>query len=238
MPPLLLLTRPQDQSLLFVRQLEDAGAALDARIAPLSVIRAQAVDPEAFAGAAGVVLTSANAVPPLLGVPGLAGLPAYCVGPATAAAATKAGFRALDAGGDAADLLALLTRQRPKGRLIHARGAEVVRDLKPEIHALGLEWQEVVVYAAEPLPWPEDTVPSMAGRAVVAPLFSPRGAAHFVQALGAARPEGLRLVAISTACAARLPADLRARTRLSDRPDGGGMLRAVLSELSQTLPTP
>ena len=121
---------------------------------------------------------------------------------------------------------------------IGARGAVVVRDLKPEIHALGLEWQEVVVYAAEPLPWPEGIVPSMAGRAVVAPLFSPRGAAHFVQALGAARPEGLRLVAISAACAARLPADLRARTRLSDRPDGGGMLRAVLSELSQTLPTP
>lgn len=238
MPPLLLLTRPPDQSARFARQVRAAGASPEVRIAPLSEIRARAFDPAAFAGGRGLVLTSANAVPPLAGLAQVRGLPAWCVGPATAGAATAAGFRALDAGGDAAALLRLLREQRPQGRLIHARGAVVVRDLKPEARALGLDWHEVVVYTAEPCAWPEGLAASLTGRAVVAPLFSPRAAELFARALGGLRPEGLVPVAISAACAARLPPDLRARTRISDRPDGGGMLRAVLVELSQFPPMP
>ncbi len=111
-----------------------------------------------------ILLTSTNAVAPLAARLAAAGrtidaLPAriFCVGPATAAAARQAGFRApLAPTGrhDAESLLALLHEQlEPAGRrFLFARGASA-RDVLPEgLRAAGARVDEAVLYRSEPAP--------------------------------------------------------------------------------------
>jgi uroporphyrinogen-III synthase len=81
--PLLLLTRPEAQA-------RDFAAALgvgpwEVLVAPLTEVVALDWDRRLAEGVRGVILTSANAVP---AVAGLAPLPAWCVGGATARAAS------------------------------------------------------------------------------------------------------------------------------------------------------
>lgn len=224
MPPILLLTRPLDQSLRFAGQAERALPAHRVLIAPLTEVAPIPVDPAVFADAAGVLLTSANAVPTL---PPLPGLPAWCVGAATARAAQLAGLQPLDGGGDAAAMIALLRAHRPEGRLVYARGAEVAHDLSAALP--GLRIDSVIAYDARPCAPSPAALAALAGaEPVIASLFSPRAARLFSALPGAGRA---RIVAISPACAAALPGGFTAR--LANSPDAGGMLRALAEEMSQ-----
>lgn len=230
MRPLLLLTRPEPQSLHFSRLV--AGDH-DLLIAPLSHIVPLGFDPAAFTGAKGLILTSVNAVPRLAGLP-LQGLPAWCVGPATEKAAAQAGFRTHEGGGDARTLIERLALAQPEGPLVHAHGVHLARDLVAAMAPHGVEVRGVTVYDARPLDWPPAVLDRLlAADRIIAPLFSPRAAAHFVAQLAAARPPGLRPVAISDACAARLPEDLRRIARVARTPDSDGMLRAIMLAMSQ-----
>lgn len=234
MLPILLLTRPLPQSQRFA---EDARAALPPHrvmIAPLTEVHALPFDPAVFEGARGIILTSANAAPM---VPRMPGLPAWCVGAASARAAKRAGLDPRDGGGDAAALIDTLLHARPEGPLVHAHGVHLARDVVGALRAAGIEARGVPVYEARALTWPLTVIRALAGRApIVAPLFSPRAAEEFAANLGPLRPPGLMPVAISEACAQRLPADLRARTLIAASPDAGGMLRAVGGALSQAMP--
>jgi uroporphyrinogen III methyltransferase/synthase len=109
-----------------------------------------------------ILFTSANAVGPLAARLAAAGraLDAlrariFCVGPATAAAAGRAGFRvpeAPTARHDAAALLALLHEQFPPAqrRFLFARGGSA-RDVLPAgLRAAGAHVDEAVLYRSEP----------------------------------------------------------------------------------------
>lgn len=231
MLPLLLLTRPLVQSRRFAVEADAALPPHETVIAPLSEVVPVPYDSAVFDGARGLVLTSANAVPQL---PPLPGLPAWCVGPATARAARAAGFDPRDGGGDAAALIEVLSRERPAGPLVHAHGLHVARDLVAAMASRGITLRGVTVYAARVLDLPTAVRPRLTGQsAVVAPLFSPRAARHFARQPGVADAPALRLVAISPACAAALPDILRARCRIADAPDGEAMLRALADAMSQ-----
>ncbi|MCB1407868.1 MAG: uroporphyrinogen-III synthase [Rhodobacteraceae bacterium] len=230
MRPLLLLTRPEPQARRFAERI---GGDIDLLIAPLSEVAPVAFDPAVFTDAAGLILTSVNAVPPLTGLP-LRGLPAWCVGPATAKAAARAGYVVHEGGGDAETLIARLVRAKPEGPLVHAHGVHLARDLVAALAPHGIAVRGTVVYEARPLAWPPEVLDRMkTAPCVVAPLFSPRAADRFAQHLGATRPQGLRLVAISDNCAARLPEDLRHGTIIALTPDSDGMVRAILLAMSQ-----
>ena len=233
MPPVLLLTRPRPQSERFAAEARAACPPHETRIAPLSEIAPLPFDPRAFDGARGLVLTSANAVPMLADVPGIAGLPAYCVGPGTARAARAAGFRAQEAGGDARRLIDWLRRHRPQGPLVHAHGRHLARDLAAALDADGIGIRGVAVYEAQSRDWPVGLAAELAARRVIAPLFSPRAAQALARQAGVAQMGGLRPVAISAACAARLPDAFQPRTKLATSPDAAAMLTAVAAALSQ-----
>lgn len=229
MLPILLITRPLPQARRFA---EDAVAACpphETLIAPLSEVVGLPFDPAVFAGARGLVLSSANAVPFL---PPAGPLPAWCVGPATARAARAAGYAARDIGGDAAALVARLEAERPEGPLVHAHGRHLARQIAGAVP--GVEIRGVAVYEARALPLPAAVAAALRdGRPVVAPVFSPRAAA----ALG--RHEGLgalRAVAISRACAEALPPEIAAAALIAEAPEGGAMLRRVADALSQAAP--
>ncbi len=231
--PLLLLTRPRRQSERFAAETRASCPPHAVLIAPLTEIVALPVERTALAGAT-LVFTSVNGVAAVADMPGLAGQTAWCVGPTTAEAARAAGFEVRQPGGDGAHLLADLRAARPNGPLVHVRGRHVACDLAAALAAEGVRIRALVAYEARSCPWEADVVPALraAGR-VVAPLFSPRAAAEFASRLGGALPADLRIVAISLACAARLPDDLRALATVADRPDGGAMLRAVAAALAR-----
>lgn len=227
MPPILLLTRPLAQSRRFAEQAAAALPVHEVLIAPLSEVVALPFDPAVFAGAKGLILTSANAVPML---PPMPGLTAWCVGPATARAAAAAGFVVREGGGDAAALIEALRDAAPEGPLVHAHGADLARDLAAELPGLV---RGVAVYAAVARVLEPGTRAAMRHRRVIAPLFSPRAARLF----GADLPEAsaLTCVAISPACAAALPAQVA--VAVADSPDHGGMLRALAGVMSQSAPS-
>lgn len=231
--PVLLLTRPRPQAERFAAEARAACPAHEPLIAPLSEIVPLPFDAGALAGARALVLTSANAVPALARVPAIAGLPAFCVGPGTARAARAAGFRAREAGGDAERMVARLRRLRPAGPLVHVHGRHLARDIAAELASDGIQITGVAVYEARALDWPPGTLERLGNRAVVAPLFSPRAAAGLARQLGGVVPAGLQLVAISEACAARLPPALRQRAVIARAPDAAAMHDAVKAALSQ-----
>lgn len=229
-PPVLLLTRPRPQSEHFARLAASALPPHEAVIAPLTDIVPLPVASDAFAGARGLVLTSANAVAM---VAHLAPMPAWCVGAATAQAARSAGFDVRISGGDAAHLIADLASARPAGPLVHAHGVHLAADLSARLDGL-VDLRGVAVYEARTCDWPAGLVGDLTGRQVIAPLFSPRAAE-----LLAGRIAGLRdvtAVAISLACAARLPQDMR--VLVSATPDTGGILSILVDVLSQGISRP
>ena len=232
-PPLLLLTRPRAQSAHFAASCETECPPHRVLIAPLTEIAPVVFDPSVFDEAAAVVLTSPNAVAAVQGL----GLPAWCVGPGTAAAARAAGLEVRESGGDAVHLLADLRRAGPGERLVHAHGRHLARDLVAELAPEGFDIRGVVVYEARAVAWHAAVLPALeAASQVLAPLFSPRAADEFSARLGGRVPPGLRIVAISANCAGRLPAALRARCSIAGTPDAAAMRRAVAEGLSHPPP--
>ena len=168
-------------------------------------------DPVVFEDAGAVILTSPNAVPAVRG----RGLPVWCVGPGTAE-----------------DLLADLRAAGPRMRLVHAHGRHLARDLVAALTPEGFDIASAVVYEARTIPWDTPVLPAIEAAAhLVAPLFSPRAAGEFAARLDGRVPEGLRIVAISANCAARLPKVLRARSTIARTPDAAAMCRAIAARL-------
>jgi uroporphyrinogen-III synthase len=164
-------------------------------------------------------------------MPGLAGLPAYCVGDRTAEAARAAGLVPVSAGGDAADLLDLLLRHRPEGPGLHLRGRHVAADLDGALTSAGIDTHSVIAYDQTPRPLSPEALACLAwpGR-VVLPVYSPRSARILAaETTGAtARRE---VVAISAQVAGAWP-DPAEVVAVAAAPDGAAMEAAILARLS------
>ena len=226
-PARLLLTRPLPAARRFLAACEAArSAAIPAILSPaLQIIPVQVTLTERPAA---LLLTSENGAA-RAGDLGLAGLPAWCVGPQTAAAAAAQGLRTIEVGPDVQGLLKGLLRARPPGLLLHLRGEHARGELAEHLRAAGLRAEEAVAYRKEPRsPSPEARAALDGPGPMVLPLFSPRSAA-----LVAAWPSraALRVVAMSEAVA-RAAAPLRPeRLLLARAPTGPAMVEATLEVL-------
>lgn len=224
----LLLTRPLAAASRFLAACEAArGAPLPAVLSPILAIRPLAV--ALTRRPAAVILTSENGAA-RAGELGLADLPAWCVGPRTAAVATAQGLRALVAGPDAEALLDALVAARPAGPLLHLRGEHARGDLAARLSEVGLEVQEAVAYRQEALPPRPEARAALDGRdPLVVPLFSPRSATLLA---GWAPRAPLRVVAMSGAVA-RAAAPLRPLDLLVARAsESDAMVEATLRSLA------
>lgn len=234
--PTVLLTRPESASRRFASALRDRlGPALPVLIAPVLEI---VPDPEtaaaALAGAGGVILSSENgaAACAAAGV----GLPAYCVGPRTAAAARAAGLVPVaDPPGDLDALLAQIAAQgwpAHRGPLVHLHGAHVTGDAAAALTAAGIPARAVVVYDQCARPLSDAALRLLAGTApVIVPVFSPRSARLIAPALAAARAP-LRIAAISPRAAAAVDVHGGARVWTAQSPDAAAMMDTVAALLS------
>jgi uroporphyrinogen-III synthase len=230
-----LLTRPLPQSQAFARALAARfGTRLRPVISPLIKVQTQALPlpPGRFAG---VIFTSANGVE---AAGGMAGLPrlAWCVGDKTAGTARAAGFDARSAGGDAEALVTAITANPPTGRLIHLHGRETRGDIAARLTAAGVETLALEVYQQIAQPISEAARELVAdGGVVLVPLFSPRTAQLFANAVSGLPLEGLRVAAMSPAVAAVVPAGAGVLIT-AHRPEAKAMLDAVEALIRVPLP--
>ena len=155
-------------------------------------------------------------------LPGLA----YCVGVRTAEAARAAGFEAIVAGGDAAELVATLSGGDETGPLLHLRGRDSWGEIAGTLTKRRIVTHEAVIYDQQEQPLSDEAQGLLAGDApLIVPLFSPRSAVLFAaQAQGAER---LWLAALSPAVAAALGDLPRLGLEIAEKPEAGPMLLAV-----------
>lgn len=224
-PPALLLTRPEGAAAEFAEAVRARFPQVPVVMAPL--MRIESVPFAPGLPCAGLIFTSAEAPARFAAGDGRSGLPAWCVGPRTAAAARAAGFPVRGVAPDAAALVARLLAERPAGPLLHARGTHARGEIARHLTQGGVPAAEVVVYdqAAQPLPAAARAL--LAGpRPVVAALFSPRSAELLVAAARGARAP-LAAAAISAAAAEPWRRAGRGPVELAPTPDAAGMLAAL-----------
>lgn len=228
-PVPLILTRPQAASEAFLARLP---APLRARLAPVfsPLIRIEHLSPTLSMGPQdGAVFTSANGVN--AGPDGL-GRTAYCVGPATTAAAQARGWTAGQAGTDADSLVATLQSLHPTTRLFHLSGVHTRGDIAHRLAQAGLRISHVALYDQQlcPLTKAATQVIATAPRVIV-PLFSPRTAAHF--ATSAPRLSSVHAIALSPAVAQELPRAALADLTIAARPDAQAMGDALANTIQR-----
>ncbi len=230
MASLALLTRPEAEAASFAETIRAEG--WEAVNWPLFRIVSRLSAPPDPGDAEAFVFTSARGVEALAAFGAPPPLPAWCVGPATAAAARAAGFAEVeDAAGNAAALTERLLAAPPL-RVLHVRGAQAAGDLAGALRAAGREARELIAYGTAPGgPPPEPVEAAMrAGRVRAALFFSPRAARRFAEAAPdawrAAYPAAAA-IAISAATMAPLEALEFGRRIVAARPDGAAMRAAL-----------
>jgi uroporphyrinogen-III synthase len=228
--PLILLTRPNAASAQFADALQKALGPMAIHIAPLMEIVASGDLPD-LEMAGGLIFTSAAGVDAFATQSGRRDLPAWCVGARTAAAAAAIGLTAQSADGDADALVALLRQAAPRGQLMHLCGTHQRGDVAARLAAAGLEARAYPIYDQRAIAPDAGFATALAHPGpVIAPLFSPRSAALFVQAAGDAAP--VIPVALSAAVRDALPPMLAARAHVAAQTDAPAMIRAVAAVIS------
>lgn len=220
MKPVVLLTRPEADS----RALEAALAPIPCLIWPLTRIE---LVPAALPGAEALAFTSRHGVEGYVAAGGPRGLPAWCVGAATRAAAEAAGLGpCFDAGGTAEDLARALAGSG-LARVLYPRGAEVSRPLAPA----GVEVAEAVVYRApEGGPPGAEVAAALGAGCAVLTIWSPRAGRIARRHL----PAGCRagVVAISAAAAAALGTPAPGTLTVAEAPTREAMLGAIRAQIA------
>jgi len=188
----LLVTRPAADGQALAAELEARGHSVIC--APVIYI---AMKPDAapdLTDVKGLAFTSANGV--LAFQPFAAParhLPAYGVGPQTAAALSAAGFLNVHiAGGDVTSLAQTITDDCPKGPVLHISGRDQAGDLAATLKAAGCEARRAVLYEARAATeLPPAALTALRDKALDGViLYSKRSAEIFYRLASTARAEG------------------------------------------------
>ncbi|WP_315777337.1 MULTISPECIES: uroporphyrinogen-III synthase [unclassified Bradyrhizobium] len=196
-----LVTRPAPDN-------ERTASALRARgfevlLAPMLRFEPVALPPDAGHDAAGVIVTSSNAlraVAPQLRGSALLRLPLFAVGDRTAAAGREAGFtQVISAAADATALRDLIADSGvidAKATLLYLAGADISRDLASELAERGFDVVTQTVYRMAPVAaLPRGVCAAFAANRIEAVLhYSRRSAAAFVAAI---QTDGVEISALA-----------------------------------------
>jgi uroporphyrinogen-III synthase len=230
-PPVILITRPEVQGRALARRMGLKGWA--PVLCPLTSLVALRATPE-IDGVRGLVFTSANGVRSANLPDAARALPAWCVGPATAAAATEAGFQAIEGPSTAHALAKKIIAEGPAGMYLHIRGRHGTNHLRQELTNAGFGLRDSEVYEMRPVERaaPEAREAILAGELRAATFYSPRAALLFADLI-AASPD-LRAGLHRASAAAISPETARnlrdlgfAEVLCADSPDGDGMDAAI-----------
>lgn len=156
-------------------------------VSPVLEIQPIAQDePVDLTGIGGFLFTSANGVRALADVSDNRMRTAYCVGPATLAAAQEVGFETvLNADGNARDLAALVRMKASPsdGRLLHIANEVAAGELAAELRASGFDVDFLALYRAAPAEsLTRDAIDLIrAGTPVAVLIHSAKGATRFAE---------------------------------------------------------
>ncbi len=230
--PQIWVTRAQPGADATAARLADLG--LRPLVAPLLETHALAAPPPELDGIDALAFTSANGVRAFAELTPRRDLAAFCVGEATAAAASTAGFNdVVSAEGDTAALAARLNARLPRcAQVLHPCANETAGDLATPLTAAGLRLHALPLYetrAADALP--ADVAQALAAQDLDALLIhSPkagRTAAALLAPLGLDSLGRLEIYAISEAALAPLRPLPFAAHRAAATPDEAALLRLL-----------
>mgnify|MGYP006177829763 CR=1 FL=1 len=229
----ILLTRPASQSARFADELRSVLAEVDIVAAPLMVPQflMPMIPARKFAA---IVLTSETGAEAARRI-SAAGvkLPdlAYCVGDRTAFAASGAGFHAVSANGNAANLVGDLVTRGVSGPLLHVRGKDSRGNVVENLNSAGIETFSVIAYDQREQPVSAEMRSVLRGtKPVLVPLFSPRSARMFAEkAMAAGTTAPLMIVALSVAVAKELAPLVPDRIAIAAGPGGAAMIEAIIA---------
>ncbi len=228
-----LVTRPRPDAEAFAEALAARGhEALIEPLLEITLAEAAALPQELDAFQA-LLVTSANGLRAFAALTERRDLPVFAVGPASAEAATAAGFARVEAAEGDVEALARLVRARlspQEGVLLHAAGSALAGDLKGELEAAGFTVTRAVLYTAEAASRLSDAAQAALreGQVAAVALFSPRSAETFVALLreaGLAEAcRSLRALCLSAAVAAKLEGLAWAGLEVAARPETEALL--------------
>lgn len=177
-------------------------------------------------GFAGLLVTSANAVPWARACSGLKGMPVLAVGERTGLALRIAGFTDVAVGeGNGAALagMALPLVEEAGLPMLYAAGRVRTAGLEDRLSELKIPFTTIEAYDTKPLnPGPREVATVLEGRAPDVVLLLSIGQAKGYAAMVKSYPEGFwpppRLLCLSDRIAAALPGELRLTAEISARP--------------------
>jgi uroporphyrinogen-III synthase len=206
-------------------------------LSPMLKIADTGLDRAALESVTELVFTSANGVRAFLTAgAGTEGFTAWCVGPATSAAAREAGFATIVEGdGDADDLarLILTARSELAGPLLHIANDAAAGNLVATLKAAGLDARFEAAYRTQAEPsFNADALSALAQGPAIVLVHSAKGATAL--AASGAPLERAGIVAISENAAAPLEARANAGLWIAARPNEAALM-AALHDAAATL---
>lgn len=185
----------------------------------------------------GLVFTSANGVRTYASRRDDRNVAAWCVGPATAAAAKQAGFSTVhESAGNAIDLAQFIAAKAipSDAPLLHVANAAAAGNLKRDLEKLGFSVEFVALYQMRPVTDLPQGVLDLIKRNEPALILihSAKAAAAFASALGGQTLQNCGLVAISEAASAPLADFTSNRTFIADFPNEDRLLLALKRALA------
>lgn len=185
-------------------------------------------------GAGGLLFTSANGVRAFADICDDRTRTAYCVGPATLAAALEAGFEAVrNADGNATDLAALVRAGASPGdgRLLHVANKAAAGDLAAELRTSGFEVTFLALYRAAPAEQLSDEAMALirAGTSAVVLIHSAKGATRFAELCNGATLDtaSLAFAAVSAKAAEPLSGLAQAQLEIAEKPNEDALFEAL-----------
>jgi uroporphyrinogen-III synthase len=158
---------------------------------------------------------------------------AYCVGRSTAAAARAAGLDARSADGNAEDLVAAVLSDAPNGRLVYIRGVDTSGDVANMLISNNIPTLSLQVYVQKTVPFERESLALLRQNTrIILPLFSPRSARIFREAMPTDARADLYIVAMSDAVAQAADGIPHGSLVVAAQPDSAAMLDSVESLLA------
>ena len=226
MPPLILITRPKDSATNFEAALKaHLGQDTPTLIAPLMDIqRADPLPP--LDGIRTIIFSSAHAVRYFAQTTSRRDFACYTVGPATTQIASDVGFAPIEGPGTAQGLSEQIIADRPEQPCLYLRGEHVAFDIKVALENAGIEMQSAVLYRQVTVPLDTKAQRRItAATSLIVPLFSPRSARLFFDAMPDTPP--LHIGAISEAVADMVPVGRASSLAMATHPDTASMLTCL-----------
>ena len=235
LPPI-LITRAEPGASETAARVEALGArAIRSPVLHMNMLEtASLTSPDTLSG---LVFTSANGVRAYVERSDHRALPAWCVGPATAAAAQQAGFEQVrESAGNAVDLARFIAaHSRPETRpLLHVANAAAKGDLRRSLETAGFSVAFAALYEMRPAEaLAADAREAMAGgQPVLVFVHSAKGAERFAELCAGLSTHALIAIAISQPAAARLAVlDLKA-LHIAPEPNEDGLFAALPSAIA------